>query len=65
MSGIPIDHTQNNATLGVLVVTQHLVHENGYGNLAVHTHNNQCFATSVRVLLHSAAELLTIDFHRQ
>jgi len=65
MSGIPTDHTQNNAILGVLVVTQHLVHENGCGILAVHTHNNQCSETSVAVLVHSAAELLAIDFRRQ
>jgi len=63
MSGIPIGHTQSVANLGVLVATQHLVHENGCGNLAVHTHNNQCSETSVAVLLHSAAELAAVHYH--
>jgi len=63
MSGIPTGHTQSIATLGVLVATRHLVHENGCGNLAVHTHNNQCFETSVAVLAHSAAELTTVHYH--
>ena len=65
MSGIPIYHTQNNATLGVLVPTQHLAHEADCDSRTLHRHSNQCFATSVAMLVHSAAELLAIDFRRQ
>ena len=64
MSGIPIGHIQSIATLGVLAVTQHRVHENSYGNLAAHTHNNHHSGTSVAVLAHSAAELGANDFRR-
>ena len=64
MSDIPIGHTQSIANLGVLAVTQHQVHENSYGNLAAHTHNNHYSDTSVAVLAHSAAELVASDFHR-
>jgi len=60
MSGIPTGHTQSIASLGVIVATQHLVHENGCDNLAVHTHDNQCSETSVVVLAHSAAELRAV-----
>ena len=63
MSDIPSGHTQSIATLGVLVATQHLVHENDCGNLAVHTRNNQCSETSVAVLAHSAAELAVVHYH--
>ena len=63
MSDIPSSHTQSIATLGVLVATQHLVHGDGCGNLAVHTHNNQCSETSVAVLAHSAAELAAVHYH--
>jgi len=65
MSGIPTGHTQSIANLGVLVATQHLVHENGYDNLAVHTHNNQCCETSVAVLTRSAAELGAVHYHHR
>jgi len=63
MSGIPTGHTQSIVTLGVFVATQHLVHENGCDNLAVHTHNNQCSETSVMVLAHSVAELAAVHYH--
>ena len=63
MSGIPIGHTQSIANLGVLVATRHLVHENGCGSLAVHTHNNQCSETNVAVLAHSAAELAAVHYY--
>ena len=64
MSDIPIGHTQSNANLGVLVAKQNPVHENGCGNLAVHTHNNQCSETGVAVLVHSAVELVAVYYHR-
>jgi len=63
-NGIPIDHTHSNANPGVLVPSQHLVHEADYDSRSLHRHNNQCFVTSVAVLVHSAAELLAIDFRR-
>ena len=63
MNDIPSGHTQSIATLGVLVATQHLAHENGCDNLAVHTHNNQCFETNVAVLAHSAAELAAVHHY--
>jgi len=65
MNGIPIDHTQSNATPGVPVVTQHSVHVADYDSRTVHIRNNQYFVTSVAVLVHSAAELVAIDFHHQ
>jgi len=65
MSGIPIGHTQSIANPGVLAVTQHRVHENRYGNLVAHTHNNRYFGASVAVLAHSAAELGATDYHHQ
>jgi len=65
MNGIPIYHTQNNANPGVPVPTQHLVHEADCDSRTLHRHSNQCFATSVAMLVHSAAELLAIDFRRQ
>jgi len=65
MNGIPIDHIQNNATLRVLVATLHSVHVADYDSRTVHIRNNQYFVTSVAVLVHSAAELVAIDFRRQ
>jgi len=59
----PGDGMSGIANLGVPVATQHLVHENGCDNLAVHTHNNQCSETSVVVLAHSAAELVAVRYH--
>jgi len=63
MSDIPSGHTQSIATLGVLVATQHLVHENNCDSLAVHTHGNHNSETSVAVLAHSAAELVVVHYH--
>jgi len=65
MSGNPIGHTQNNATLGVLVAVLRSVHVADYDSRTVHIRNNQYFVTSVAVLVHSAAELVAIDFRRQ
>jgi len=65
MNGIPIYHTHSIANPEVIVPTQHLVHEADCDSRALHRHSNQCFATSVAVLVHSAAELLGIDFRRQ
>ena len=62
---IPIYHTHNIANRGVLVPTQHLVHEADYDSRTLHRHNNQRLATRVAVRVHSAAELLEIDFRRQ
>jgi len=65
MSGIPTDHTQSKANPGVPVATQHPVHEADCDSRTVHIRSNQCSATSVAVLVHSAAELVAIDYHRQ
>jgi len=65
MSGIPTDHTQSITNPEVPVTTQHLVHEADCDSRTVHRHSNQCFATSVAVLVHSAAELVAVDYHRQ
>jgi len=46
MNGIPTGHTQSIANLEVPVATQHLVYANNWHNLAVHTHNNLCFAAA-------------------
>jgi len=62
---IPIDHTHSIANPEVLVPTQHLVHGADCDSRTLHRHSNQCFATRVAVLVHSAAELLAIDFRRQ
>ena len=51
---------------GPLVITitlRRLVHGNGCGNLAAHTHNNQCSETNVAVLAHSAAELAAVHHY--
>jgi len=65
MSGIPTDHTRSNANPGVPVATQHPVHEADCDSQTVHRHSNQYSETSVAVLVHSAAELVAIDYHRQ
>ena len=44
MSDIATGHTQSIANPGVLVATQHLVHENNCDSLAVHTHSNRIAA---------------------
>jgi len=65
MNGIPIDHTHSIASPEVLVPLQHLAHEVDYDSRFLHRHNNQCSVARVAVLVHSAAELLGIDFRRQ
>ena len=65
MNGIPIDHTHNIANPEVPVPTQHPVHEVDCDSRTLHRHNNPCFATRVAVLVHSAAELVAVDYHRQ
>ena len=64
LNGIPNDHTHSTAYQGVLVPTQHLVHEAGYDNQPLHRQNNQ-LAICVAVQAHSAAALLGNDFRRQ
>jgi len=63
MSDIPTIHTQSNANLGVPVATQHPVHEADCDSRTVHISSNQCFETSVAVLVHSAAELVAVYYH--
>jgi len=65
MSGIPTDHTQSNANPGVSVATQHPVREADCDSRTGHIRSNQCSVTSVAVLVHSAAELAAVDYHRQ
>ena len=64
LNDIPNDHTHSIAYQGVLVPTQHLVHEAGYDNQPLHRQNNQ-LAICVAVQVHSAAALLGNDFRRQ
>jgi len=63
MNGIPIDHTHSIANLEVPVLTQHLVHEADCDSRTLHRHSNQCFVTSVAVLVNSAAGLTAVHYH--
>jgi len=63
MNGIPIDHTQNIAILGVFVAALRSVHVADYDSRTVHIRNNQYFVTSVAVRVHSAAELTAVHYH--
>ena len=65
LNDIPICHTHNIANPEVPVPTQHPVHEVDCDSRTLHRHNNPCFATRVAVLVHSAAELVAVDYHRQ
>jgi len=65
MSGIPTGHTQSNAIPEVPVATQHPVHESDYGSRTAHTRSNQNSDSSVPLLVHSAAELVAVYYHRQ
>jgi len=65
LNDIPIYHTHNIANRGVLVPTQHQVHETDYDSRSLHRQNIQSLVTRFAVLMHSAAELLEIDFRRQ
>jgi len=65
MSGIPTDRTQSNANPGVPVATQHPVHEAECDSRTGHIRSNQYSETSVAVLVHSAAELVAVDYHCQ
>jgi len=65
MNDIPTGHTQNNANLEVPVATQHPVHESDCGSRTAHTRGNHNSEPSVAVLVHSAAELMAVDYYRQ
>ena len=65
LSGTPTDHTRNIANPEVLVPIQHHVDEAGYDSRILHKQNNQNSETRFAVRVHSAAELVVIDYHRQ
>ena len=65
LNDTPNDHTHNIANPVVLVPIQHRVDETDYGSRTLHKQNNQWLATRVAVRVHSAAELVAADYHRQ